>query len=234
MCACVFYFFSPRQAWRRCGQVVSVRGGGPEGKPPAEERRVPRPEEDESAKGFDNFLPSPLQKKKKAARKTHVTAHSLYLEVSIRCQSYFLRRHSLRGTSDFCVCVFCLLHFTSLQQNQTFLLFLKWLPDRKPGHEMKINQFPSSEEKKKKLKKHLSEMSSFFLRHSHAKSQRHLGATYSGPRDIGILSANWRATGTNEMLFPGFRGLTFSVINFIYLFSRTVSVMVIKKGSGQF
>lgn len=48
----------------------------------------------------------------------------------------------------------------------------------------------------------------------------------------GDLLVNWQAVQTNEIFQV--QGLTFSVIYFIYLSSRSASGMVIKKGSGQF
>lgn len=65
----------------------------------------------------------------------------------------FLRKHSEVHQIFFLTPL-----LSSLQQNKMFLLFLKQLPDRKPGHEMKINLFPSLKKKKKKC---LSKMSRF-------------------------------------------------------------------------
>lgn len=104
-----------------------------EGKPPAEERKALGPEKMKE-RGFDNFLQSP-SKKVKVSRKTHTTTHSISRSKHPVSEE-FLRRHSEVHLIFFYI--YTPLH-TSLQLNKIFLLFSKQLPDRKPGHEMKIN-----------------------------------------------------------------------------------------------
>ena len=108
------------------------RAEGPEGKPPAEERRALGPDKMKE-RGFDNFLQSP-SKKVKVSRKTHTTTQLAISRSKHPVSEEFLRRHSEVHLIFF----FTLLH-SSVQLKEIFLLFLKRLPDRKPGHKMKIN-----------------------------------------------------------------------------------------------
>ena len=123
---CVCFIFSPRQGWRRCGQIVSVRGGVPEGKPPAEKWRVPRPEEDESMKGFDNFLQSNVKKKKSIPEDTR--NRTLAISRSKHPVSEFFSEKALSEVHlIFCVCVcVCFIYSTSLLFNRTRRFFCSW------------------------------------------------------------------------------------------------------------
>lgn len=88
MRAAVCFFSRGKKGEEAVGKRKRERVKGLEGKPPAEERRALGPERMKE-RGFDNFLQSPSEKGKSIPEDTRKTAHSLYLEVSIRCQRSF-------------------------------------------------------------------------------------------------------------------------------------------------